>query len=150
MDVSSCISYRSFASRMGDSRFLHQVDTYIQEHLVQVAEEEEFLKLPRLKVCAIPSAGSLGFREHGVIGSLFMRDISISSLVAGGAPRRQCLPAQQRQSVHKGNRLGAAQHLGARRQPGGPDGRGERWGGGPHPAYVVWLSCDTVPLSPCI
>lgn len=50
MDVSSCISYRSFASRMGDSRFLHQVDTYIQEHLVQVAEEEEFLKLPRLKL----------------------------------------------------------------------------------------------------
>lgn len=50
MDVSSCISYRNFASCMGDSRLLNKVDAYIQEHLLQISEEEEFLKLPRLKV----------------------------------------------------------------------------------------------------
>uniref|UniRef100_A0A6I8NZ18 Influenza virus NS1A binding protein n=1 Tax=Ornithorhynchus anatinus TaxID=9258 RepID=A0A6I8NZ18_ORNAN len=50
MDVSSCISYRNFASCMGDSRLLNKVDVYIQEHLLQICEEEEFLKLPRLKL----------------------------------------------------------------------------------------------------
>lgn len=35
---------------MGDSRLLNKVDAYIQEHLLQISEEEEFLKLPRLKV----------------------------------------------------------------------------------------------------
>nr|KAF6316112.1 influenza virus NS1A binding protein [Pipistrellus kuhlii] len=50
MDVTSCISYRNFASCMGDSRLLNKVDAYIQEHLLQISEEEEFLKLPRLKV----------------------------------------------------------------------------------------------------
>lgn len=73
MDVSSCISYRSFASRMGDSRFLHQVDTYIQEHLVQVAEEEEFLKLPRLKVCAIPSADPWDSESMGLLAAFSRR-----------------------------------------------------------------------------
>jgi len=29
---------------------LNKVDAYIQEHLLQISEEEEFLKLPRLKV----------------------------------------------------------------------------------------------------
>ena len=50
MDVTSCISYRNFASCMGDSRLLNKVDAYIQEHLLQISEEEEFLKLPRLNV----------------------------------------------------------------------------------------------------
>ncbi|KAK1329303.1 hypothetical protein QTO34_011484 [Cnephaeus nilssonii] len=66
MDVTSCISYRNFASCMGDSRLLNKVDAYIQEHLLQISEEEEFLKLPRLKlevmlednVC-LPSNGKL-------------------------------------------------------------------------------------------
>lgn len=53
MDVTSCISYRNFASCMGDSRLLNKVDAYIQEHLLQISEEEEFLKLPRLKVKSI-------------------------------------------------------------------------------------------------
>lgn len=35
---------------MGDTRLLNKVDAYIQEHLLQISEEEEFLKLPRLKV----------------------------------------------------------------------------------------------------
>lgn len=38
---------------MGDSRLLNKVDAYIQEHLLQISEEEEFLKLPRLKVKSI-------------------------------------------------------------------------------------------------
>lgn len=54
MDVTSCISYRNFASCMGDSRLLNKVDAYIQEHLLQISEEEEFLKLPRLKVRSSP------------------------------------------------------------------------------------------------
>uniref|UniRef100_A0A673TZI9 Influenza virus NS1A binding protein n=1 Tax=Suricata suricatta TaxID=37032 RepID=A0A673TZI9_SURSU len=66
MDVTSCISYRNFASCMGDTRLLNKVDAYIQEHLLQISEEEEFLKLPRLKlevmlednVC-LPSNGKL-------------------------------------------------------------------------------------------
>ena len=53
MDVTSCISYRNFASCMGDSHLLNKVDAYIQEHLLQISEEEEFLKLPRLKVKSI-------------------------------------------------------------------------------------------------
>lgn len=54
MDVTSCISYRNFASCMGDSRLLNKVDAYIQEHLLHISEEEEFLKLPRLKVRSRP------------------------------------------------------------------------------------------------
>lgn len=50
MDVQSCISYRNFASCMGDSRLLNKIDGYIQEHLLQISEQEDFLKLPRLKV----------------------------------------------------------------------------------------------------
>lgn len=50
MDVQSCISYRNFVSCMGDSRLLSKIDGYIQEHLLQISEQEEFLKLPRLKV----------------------------------------------------------------------------------------------------
>ncbi|NWV42603.1 NS1BP protein, partial [Grantiella picta] len=66
MDVQSCISYRNFASCMGDSRLLHKIDGYIQEHLVEIAEQEEFLKLPRLKLeimlednVGLPSNGKL-------------------------------------------------------------------------------------------
>ncbi|NXU17118.1 NS1BP protein, partial [Pardalotus punctatus] len=66
MDVQSCISYRNFASCMGDSRLLSKIDGYIQEHLVEIAEQEEFLKLPRLKLeimlednVGLPSNGKL-------------------------------------------------------------------------------------------
>ncbi|XP_064416029.1 influenza virus NS1A-binding protein homolog A [Latimeria chalumnae] len=66
MGTESCISYRNFASHMGDSRLLGNIDAYIQHHLLDVSEEEEFLKLPRLKlevileenVC-LPSNGKL-------------------------------------------------------------------------------------------
>ncbi|NXQ33455.1 NS1BP protein, partial [Alaudala cheleensis] len=66
MDVQSCISYRNFASSMGDSRLLNKIDGYIQEHLVEISEQEEFLKLPRLKLeimlednVGLPSNGKL-------------------------------------------------------------------------------------------
>lgn len=50
MNVESCISYRNFASNMSDLRLLNKIDGYIQEHLLQISDQEEFLKLPRLKV----------------------------------------------------------------------------------------------------
>lgn len=49
MDSQNAISYRNFASNMGDSRLLAKVDCYIQEHLLEISEQEDFLKLPRLK-----------------------------------------------------------------------------------------------------
>ncbi|NXW29944.1 NS1BP protein, partial [Phaetusa simplex] len=57
MDVQSCISYRNFASCMGDARLLNKIDGYIQEHLLRISEQEEFLKLPRLKVSLTLSTG---------------------------------------------------------------------------------------------
>lgn len=50
MDSQSAISFRNFASCMGDGRVLGKVDAYIQEHMLEVSEQEDFLKLPRLKV----------------------------------------------------------------------------------------------------
>lgn len=35
---------------MGDGRLLAKVDAFIQDHLLEVSEQEDFLKLPRLKV----------------------------------------------------------------------------------------------------
>lgn len=35
---------------MGDARLLAKVDAFIQDHLLEVSEQEDFLKLPRLKV----------------------------------------------------------------------------------------------------
>lgn len=35
---------------MGDTRLLAKIDCYIQEHLLEISEQEDFLKLPRLKV----------------------------------------------------------------------------------------------------
>ncbi|KAJ1172173.1 hypothetical protein NDU88_004023 [Pleurodeles waltl] len=66
MDSQSCICYRNFVSCMGDWRLLNKIDSYIQEHLLQISEQEDFLKLPRLKlevmlednVC-LPSNGKL-------------------------------------------------------------------------------------------
>lgn len=52
MDCQSAISFRSFASCMGDGRLLGKIDAYIQEHLLEVSDQEDFLKLPRLKVRA--------------------------------------------------------------------------------------------------
>lgn len=52
MDSQSAISYRNFASCMGDARLLNKIDSYIQEHLLEMSEQEDFLKLPRLKVRA--------------------------------------------------------------------------------------------------
>ncbi|XP_018423423.1 PREDICTED: influenza virus NS1A-binding protein [Nanorana parkeri] len=50
MDVKSCISYRNFANVMGDWRLLSKIDMYIQEHLLEISEQDDFLKLPRLKL----------------------------------------------------------------------------------------------------
>lgn len=66
MDAQSCICYRNFVSGMGDWRLLNKIDSYIQEHLLEISEQEDFLKLPRLKlevmleenVC-LPSNGKL-------------------------------------------------------------------------------------------
>lgn len=52
MDSQSAISFRNFASSMGDVRVLAKVDAFIQDHLLEVSEQEDFLKLPRLKVLA--------------------------------------------------------------------------------------------------
>uniref|UniRef100_A0A8C1CVD7 Influenza virus NS1A binding protein a n=1 Tax=Cyprinus carpio carpio TaxID=630221 RepID=A0A8C1CVD7_CYPCA len=66
MDSQSAISYRNFASCMGDWRLLGKIDSYIQEHLLDVSEQEDFLKLPRLKLevmlednLTLPSNGKL-------------------------------------------------------------------------------------------
>lgn len=50
MDSQNAISFRNFASSMGDARVLSKVDAYIQDHLLEVSEQDDFLKLPRLKV----------------------------------------------------------------------------------------------------
>lgn len=50
MDSLNAISFRNFASSMGDGRLLDKVDAFIQDHLLEVSEQEDFLKLPRLKV----------------------------------------------------------------------------------------------------
>ncbi|XP_066548341.1 influenza virus NS1A-binding protein homolog A [Amia ocellicauda] len=66
MDCQSSISYRNFASSMGDGRLLSKIDGYIQEHLLEISEQEDFLKLPRLKLevmlednISLPSNGKL-------------------------------------------------------------------------------------------
>uniref|UniRef100_A0A8B9HAW4 Influenza virus NS1A-binding protein homolog B n=1 Tax=Astyanax mexicanus TaxID=7994 RepID=A0A8B9HAW4_ASTMX len=50
MDCQSAIAYRHFASSMGDGRLLGKIDGYIQEHLLELSEKDDFLKLPRLKL----------------------------------------------------------------------------------------------------
>lgn len=50
MDAQNAISFRNFASSMGDARLLAKVDAFIQDNLLEVSEQEDFLKLPRLKV----------------------------------------------------------------------------------------------------
>ncbi|XP_054645947.1 influenza virus NS1A-binding protein homolog A isoform X2 [Dunckerocampus dactyliophorus] len=66
MDSQNAISFRNFASSMGDARVLAKVDAYIQDHLLEVSEQEDFLKLPRLKLevmlednLTLPSNGKL-------------------------------------------------------------------------------------------
>uniref|UniRef100_A0AAX7TEP0 BTB domain-containing protein n=1 Tax=Astatotilapia calliptera TaxID=8154 RepID=A0AAX7TEP0_ASTCA len=66
LDSQNAISFRNFASSMGDARFLSQVDAFIQDHLLEVSEQEDFLKLPRLKLevmlednLTLPSNGKL-------------------------------------------------------------------------------------------
>ncbi|KAM3620238.1 uncharacterized protein V6R79_020141 [Siganus canaliculatus] len=66
MDSQNAISFRNFASSMGDGRVLSQVDAFIQDHLLDVSEQEDFLKLPRLKLevmlednLSLPSNGKL-------------------------------------------------------------------------------------------
>ncbi|KAM4640773.1 influenza virus NS1A-binding protein isoform 1-T2 [Discoglossus pictus] len=66
MDAQSCISYRNFVNAMGDWRLLSKIDGYIQEHLLEISEQEDFLKLPRLKLellleenVSLPSNGKL-------------------------------------------------------------------------------------------
>ncbi|XP_067310024.1 influenza virus NS1A-binding protein homolog B isoform X2 [Pseudorasbora parva] len=50
MDSQSAISYRNFASSMADGRLLGKIDGYIQDHLQEISEQDDFLKLPRLKL----------------------------------------------------------------------------------------------------
>uniref|UniRef100_A0A665VQH3 BTB domain-containing protein n=1 Tax=Echeneis naucrates TaxID=173247 RepID=A0A665VQH3_ECHNA len=66
MDSQNAISFRNFASSMGDVRVLAKVDAFIQDHLLEVSEQEDFLKLPRLKLevmlednLTLPSNGKL-------------------------------------------------------------------------------------------
>ncbi|KAI1891478.1 hypothetical protein AGOR_G00144230 [Albula goreensis] len=66
MDCQSAISFRNFASCMGDGRLLSKIDGYIQEHLLEISDQEDFLKLPRLKLevmlednLSLPSNGKL-------------------------------------------------------------------------------------------
>ncbi|XP_023660371.1 influenza virus NS1A-binding protein homolog A [Paramormyrops kingsleyae] len=66
MDCRSAISNRIFASCMGDSHLLSKIDGYIQEHLMEISDQEDFLKLPRLKLevmlednQSLPSNGKL-------------------------------------------------------------------------------------------
>uniref|UniRef100_A0A672JG23 BTB domain-containing protein n=1 Tax=Salarias fasciatus TaxID=181472 RepID=A0A672JG23_SALFA len=66
MDSQNAISFRNFASSMGDGRVLAKVDLFIQDHLLEVSEQEDFLKLPRLKLevmlednLTLPSNGRL-------------------------------------------------------------------------------------------
>lgn len=51
---------------MGDSRLLNKVDAYIQEHLLEISEEEEFLKLPRLKVGVNPQMHNTYFKAQNL------------------------------------------------------------------------------------
>uniref|UniRef100_A0A3B5QSV2 Influenza virus NS1A binding protein a n=1 Tax=Xiphophorus maculatus TaxID=8083 RepID=A0A3B5QSV2_XIPMA len=50
VDSQNAISFRNFANSMSDGRLLAKVDAYIQDHLLDISEQEDFLKLPRLKV----------------------------------------------------------------------------------------------------
>uniref|UniRef100_A0A8C1DAN7 Influenza virus NS1A binding protein b n=1 Tax=Cyprinus carpio carpio TaxID=630221 RepID=A0A8C1DAN7_CYPCA len=50
MDSQSAISCRNFASRMADGRLLGKIDAFIQDHLQEISEQDDFLKLPRLKL----------------------------------------------------------------------------------------------------
>ncbi|XP_061635915.1 influenza virus NS1A-binding protein homolog A isoform X3 [Phyllopteryx taeniolatus] len=66
MDSQNAISFRNFASSMADARVLTKVDAYIQDHLLEVSEQDDFLKLPRLKLevmlednLTLPSNGKL-------------------------------------------------------------------------------------------
>ncbi|XP_038855653.1 influenza virus NS1A-binding protein homolog A-like isoform X2 [Salvelinus namaycush] len=75
MESQSAISFRNFSSCMGDSRMLSKIDIYIQEHLLEVSEQEDFLKLPRLKVQTLYYSadhklldGALVIEEHGMFG----------------------------------------------------------------------------------
>uniref|UniRef100_A0A672T0E2 Influenza virus NS1A-binding protein homolog B n=1 Tax=Sinocyclocheilus grahami TaxID=75366 RepID=A0A672T0E2_SINGR len=50
MDSQSAISDRNFASSMADGRLLGKIDAFIQDHLQEISEQDDFLKLPRLKL----------------------------------------------------------------------------------------------------
>lgn len=63
MDSQNAISFRNFASTMGDGRLLAKVDAFIQDHLLEVSEQEDFLKLPRLKVGFLPSLAAEDRRQ---------------------------------------------------------------------------------------
>ncbi|KAA0719106.1 Influenza virus NS1A-binding protein -like protein B [Triplophysa tibetana] len=50
IDGQSAISFRNFTSSMADSRLLGKIDGYIQDNLQEISEQDDFLKLPRLKL----------------------------------------------------------------------------------------------------
>ncbi|XP_051554079.1 influenza virus NS1A-binding protein homolog B-like isoform X2 [Myxocyprinus asiaticus] len=53
MDCQSVISYRNFASSVTDCRLLSKIDSYIHDHLQEISKQDDFLKLPRLKLDVI-------------------------------------------------------------------------------------------------
>ncbi|NXJ11450.1 NS1BP protein, partial [Odontophorus gujanensis] len=84
MDVQSCISYRNFVSCMGDSRLLNKIDGYIQEHLLQISEQEEFLKLPRLKL-EVMLEDSVGLPSNGKLYTKVINWVQHSIWENGGS-----------------------------------------------------------------
>ncbi|XP_051581307.1 influenza virus NS1A-binding protein homolog A isoform X2 [Myxocyprinus asiaticus] len=102
MDSQSAISYRNFASCMGDARLLGKIDNYIQEHLLEVSEQEDFLKLPRLKLevmlednLTLPSNGKLYSKVIGwVQRSLWENGEPLERLMEEKKPLRENVPRQ--------------------------------------------------------
>ncbi|XP_053325740.1 influenza virus NS1A-binding protein [Spea bombifrons] len=89
MDVQGCISYRNFVNTMGDWRLLSKIDAYIQENLLIISEQEDFLKLSRLKLeimleenVSLPSNGKLYTKViNWVQRSLWENGESLESLM---------------------------------------------------------------------
>lgn len=121
MDSQNAISYRNFASSMGDARLLAKVDCYIQEHLLEISEQEDFLKLPRLKVS---SSGSTFFWKVFMHPTPWTYDETLGMCAVGGDARGSSELAQQWEAVLEGDQLGAAQLVGERGAARETDGGG--------------------------
>lgn len=102
---------------MGDTRLLAKIDCYIQEHLLEISEQEDFLKLPRLKV-------SFSTTPAFLRKCVYASKIPTSRFPVGGDARGSSEPAQQREAVLEGDQLGAAQPVGERGAARETDGGG--------------------------